>query len=156
MNLFGRGRRGRRPLLLLVVAIGIVGAAVLAEYVLTESPSARVTITGGQATFEEGRTTYGTYWLTPQQDNYSGREQGFPITVAPGTTFRIALPLSNTDTIPHTLSSVTVAGPFSVSTTSVPLPAAVPPHEDTTFFLTLTAPSSAGTYSFSVTLICLS
>lgn len=156
MRFFGRGRHGRTPLLLLVAAIAIGAAAVLAAYVLTESPSARITVTGGQATFDEGRTTHGTYWLIPQQDNYSGSEEGFPLTVAPGTTFRIALPLSNTDSVPHSLSSVTVGAPFAVSSTSVPLPAMVPPHEDTTFFLTLVAPPSAGTYTFSVMVTCLS
>ncbi len=156
MNPFHRGRRGRWIFFLAVVAVAVAGAAVLAAYALTRSPSARVTVTGGEVVLQEGRSTFGTYWFTPPTDNLSGAEQGFPITIAPGTLFRIAVPISNTDTRAHSIDSVSTAPPFSVAGTSVPLPVEVPAHEDTTLYVNLTAPATSGTYSFTVTVTCLS
>ncbi|MGI0052703.1 MAG: hypothetical protein ACREC5_05925 [Thermoplasmata archaeon] len=156
MRTFFRGRRGRWRLIALLAAVVIVASAAAAEYELTVSPSAHVTVTGGTVAFEEGRTGFGGYWIVPHELNFSGGAEGFPAHLGPGGTLQITVPFSNTDSEPHALSSVEVTGSFGLVATNPALPVTVAALQDASLELTLRAPSTAGTYGFSVTIVCLS
>lgn len=146
--------RLRRRWLALLLGIGVAVVVVVAAaiYLFDRSPIARVTILGGTLTLEEGADARG-WWLGPPQHNYTGTGSGFPIVVAPGSAFSIAVPLLNSDDRNHTLDSITAEAPFAVAGTSVPFPALVPTGLDSDLLVTIDAPPTAGSYHFLVTII---
>lgn len=135
-----------------VVVAAVVVATVLLAYLFSATPLGRDTVDGGVARISEGRDAFGP-WFQPPVRNYSGTDGGFPITLAAGSTFQVALPLTNTGQASHTVEDATVAAPFSLAGTNVPLPVTIPSGQDATLLLTLKAPTSAGTYSFTVTVL---
>ncbi|HEV2317917.1 MAG TPA: hypothetical protein VGV89_10155 [Thermoplasmata archaeon] len=147
------GSRGRFWRIVIVAIVVVAGGLGILGYLLLSSPLAKVTVSGGTVTIEEGQGPHG-WWFSPPHRNVSG--SGYPLSLSGGATFQVPIVLANTDTANHSVSSVEVASPFSVVSSSSPLPATVAGLSDTTLVLTLKAPLSAGTYSFNVTVICAS
>ena len=111
-------------------------------------------MTGGEAAFEQGTVgnqgTIGDIGFSPQQ---FGGSDGFPITLSAGGQFRIGVALLNPDHVTHSLDAVHVAAPFTLASTSLPVPLLVPPGYDSILYITLDAPTSSGNFAFGVTLV---
>ncbi len=157
MKLF-KGLRGRVILIVIVLAIVVAVPVIALSYAYTATPLAKVTITGGNATFEQGtiggRGTIGDIGPSPQE--FGGVAQGYPLTLSAGGHFVIGIQLANSDNVSHTLNAIHVAAPFAFYNASVPLPATLPAGSDATLYVGLTAPTTAGTYNFDVTIVSFS
>ncbi len=147
-----------RPLYLLVavVAVAAVAVGLVVNYELTSTSFAQVTVTGGTVIIEEGTTSPGAGWIGPTPQNFSGEDSGYPKSFAAGTTFTVSVRLLNVDDHDHSLDLVSVRAPFALVSTDPSVPTTVPTGYDASLILTLRAPSSAGSYSFDVTLASLS
>ena len=143
-----RGRFWRYVAVLIVVVAGGLG---ILSYLVLSSPLSMVTVKGGTVHLEEGQGPHG-WWFNPPQRALGG--SGYPLLLPGGGTFQVPVDLANSDSASHNVSSVEVAAPFSLVSTSVPLPAPIPGFSDTNLVLTLGAPDSAGSYSFNVTIVC--
>lgn len=149
-----KGLRGRVILVVIVLAIIVAVPTIALAYVYTSTPLAKVTVTGGAATFEQGTVgdqgTIGDIGFSPQS---FGGSDGFPLTLAASGSFRIGVALLNSDNVSHSLDAIHVEAPFTLANSSLPVPLDVPPGYDTILYLTLDAPTASGTYAFGVTLV---
>jgi hypothetical protein len=139
-----------------VVAVAAVAVGLVANYELTSTSLAQVTVTGGTVHIEEGTTPSGAGWIGPTPQNYSGEENGYPKSFAAGSTFTVSVRLLNVDDHDHSLDLVSVRAPFVLVSTDPSVPTSLPAGYDASLLLTLRAPSSEGSYSFDVTLASLS
>jgi hypothetical protein len=144
----------RRALVLLIVLVvaAVVVAGLALHYVYNSSSLATVTVDGGIVHIAEGEDASG-YWFGNSTVSITGTENGYPLSVSPGGSFSVGLVLTNEDTVNHTISAVTVQSPFVLQKTSFHIPAVIPPGNDVDLGLTLTAPATAGTYSYSVEIV---
>jgi hypothetical protein len=145
-----RGKFWRYVVVLIVIVAGGLG---ILSYLLLATPLAKVTVTGGTVNFEEGQGAHG-WWFSPPHRSVNG--SGYPLSLSGGGTFQVAVDLANSDSTSHSVSSVEVASPFSIVSTSTPLPATVPAFSDTSITLELKAPTSAGNFAFNLTVVCAS
>jgi hypothetical protein len=143
-----RGKFWRYVVVLIVVVAGGLG---ILSYLLLATPLAKVTVTGGSITFEEGQGAHG-WWFDPPHRSVNG--SGYPLSLSGGGTFQVGVDLANSDATSHSVSSVEVGAPFSLVSVSVPLPATVPAFSDTSLTLELKAPTSAGSFAFNLTVVC--
>ena len=163
-------RRGRLLNWLLVAAsilvVVLVALISLGYLVIPGSPAAPITITSTQYTIIEGSNASGCYWFyfpgTGASCTYdhsywngvcSGREcnltypgvNGYPTTVAPGSTFSVLFPMWNRDTSAHNVTAVDVGAPFIWVRANVAIPTPIPAgYDDANFVFYITAPSSPG------------
>jgi hypothetical protein len=145
-----RGRYRRIVLALFLAVIALAVLAVVLDYVYTSTSVASVTIEGGTIHIDEGQNGSG-YWFGAPDLTLNGSADGYPLALHAGGTFEVAFTLTNQDTHNHTVASVSASGPFVLLAVEPPLPAVVPPGFDAYFHLTLRAPTTAGSYSFAVT-----
>jgi hypothetical protein len=124
-----------------VVLVALIGLGYL---VLPQSASAPITISETQWTILEGTNASGGYWFGPNTLSYPGLN-GYPLSVAPGSTFGVPIVLWNHDNANHTVYSVLVGLPFTYVRSDPPVPIVVPAGEDSASFeFWVTAPSEPG------------
>jgi hypothetical protein len=122
-----------------VVIIVIIAIAALAS----ESASNAVKVTGINWTIDYAGTTSGYFGASPQ----NGCGNSCPLSGTTGGQFTDTLTLTSTAVLfDHQITSITVDSPFTLDSTSPSLPISVSPGGTATVTLTITAPSSGGSY----------
>jgi hypothetical protein len=143
-----------------VVVVLLVALIGLGYLVLPQSSPAPITIASTEYTILEGTKASGGYWFwfANSSGNYTDGNcanfqcsvsypgvNGYPTTIAPGSTFYLPWVLWNKDTVAHNVTSVVIGPPFSLVKTVPPVPVSVPAgYDDANFEFWLTAPSEAG------------
>jgi hypothetical protein len=150
MPLFS-GPYGRLYLVLVIIVVVVVAVAVGLHYAYSSTSLASVTVEGGTVHLGEGQDANG-YWFGYPTINFTGSADGYPLTLSAGATFTIQFELENNDVVNHTIEGVTVESPFTLEKTSFHIPAVIPTGNDVDLILTLLAPSTSGTYAFSVSI----
>jgi hypothetical protein len=145
------GRYGRLYLLLVIAVVVVIALAVGLHYAFSSTSLAQVTVEGGVVHIGEGQDANG-YWFGYPAINFTGSAQGYPLTLSAGASFTIQFEMNNDDVVNHTVEGVTVESPFTLQKTSFHIPAVIPTGNDVDLILYLLAPSTSGTYSFSVTI----
>jgi hypothetical protein len=135
--------------ILVVVLVVLISVGVL---VLPTKTSAPVTITSVELKVSQGTTGSGVPWFVPGYVNYTGVE-GYPIQVAPGTSWTVAWEFTAFDSVNHTIYRVSPSAPFVIASTNPAVPCLVPADTDKgTLSIVVTAPSDPGaTYSLTLT-----
>jgi len=134
--------------IVVVVLLALIWGGVL---VLRSNAPAPVTISSVHLVIQEQNTSTGP-WLGPWSINYTGAE-GFPLQVAPGSTWSIVWEtIINFDNVSHTISKVSPTHPFTVASTLPALPLTIPADsEGGNLAIYLAAPSTPGaTYAVTV------
>ena len=140
-----------------VVLLALIVAGVL---VLPSHTPAPVTIESVSVQFLQGKTASGEWWFKVQWYNLSTGE-GYPLTVGSGATWHLQIPLTNWDSMNHTVFDVAPnassgAAGFKVVGTNPPTPTSVPGegYEEGEYYLSVVvaAPSKPGT-SYQVGLV---
>lgn len=155
---------------IVVVLVALIGLGYL---VLPHSPPSPITISDTDYTILEGTNSAGAYWFcfASPSANYTNGSchsgytngdctgstcsldypgvNGYPTTVAPGSTFYLPFVIWNIDTHNHTVSSILTGAPFvyvnAETLKGVPLPVVVPAgYDDANFEVWMTAPSDPG------------
>jgi hypothetical protein len=127
----------------LAIVLLLIAANIL---VLPSSSPATVNVNSIQFTIIQGTNASGNPWFGPSHFNYSGVYNSYPFQVATGGSFSIPVELENYDSMPHTLYSVEIAAPFTLISTDPNLPQVIQKNTDeTTLFVDIKAPGSAGT-----------
>jgi hypothetical protein len=138
---------------LLVVLVVLVAAGVL---VLPSNNPKPVTITSVTLHILQGGVSNGSGWFGPSYVNYSAATgQEYPVSVAPGGTWGVSWGFLNLDNsgASHTIYSVTANAPFTIASTTPPMPDVIPPGSDhNTLSIVVAAPSTAGA-TYTVTII---
>lgn len=152
-------RRQVRQLLTIVVAIAaaivvvllvLIAAGVL---VLPAKSPTPVTITSVTLEIREGNTSGGMPWFGPSTVVYNSTDSNYPLSVAPGGTWKIVWVFDNFDNHFHNISQVLPAAPFTLGTTQPNLPYEVlPGEEDCALAILPVAPSTPGA-SYHVTIV---
>jgi hypothetical protein len=152
-----------------VVVVVLVALVGLGYLVLPSSTPDPITISGTHYTILEGTNSSGAYWFcfpSPGSSYATGfcekgytagtcaelacnfsypGVNGYPTTVAPGSTFSVLLVMWNNDTVAHTVSSVVVGPPFTGVRSDPPTPIGIPAgSDDANFEFWITAPSDPG------------
>lgn len=160
-----RRKRLRRALTIAIAGVAVLVVVLLiliadGVLVLPGHTSSPVTISYLQVRVIEGNTSAGMPWFGVGSTDKSYYD-GYPLQVAPGSTFHAALYFYNYDNVTHSLLSVqastipTQAVPVTSTTPSVPLP--IPPSpesiEGQNFVVYVTIPSTPGaTYVLTLTI----
>ena len=115
-----RRRSRRRARLLWTLVAAVAGLVVLLVALvgfgylrLPSAPPPSVTVSQVDWTVLEGTTSSGVGWFGNSSFNYSLAE-GFPLTVAAGSSFSVVWTTMNWDISPHTVSYVAVSSPFTL------------------------------------------
>ncbi|MGI0052999.1 MAG: hypothetical protein ACRECR_01900 [Thermoplasmata archaeon] len=134
---------GASVVVALLVLVG-VGVLILPD----TSSSSPVSVTAVQVTILQGTLANGQGWFGSSPYTLTGAANGYPYHVSPGASFSITLVLTNNDSLPHTVYSVSVSPPFTFAGTNPTLPATLAPFQDTApLTVVVGAPSSPGTTS---------
>ena len=124
-----------------VVVIVVVIIAIAATAALVNNAAAsQVTVNGEDWTVNYNGATSGYFGPSPQSftTTYTGTA---------GSTFTYTLDLTSSATFyTHSVTSVTVAAPFALSSESPTFPVSVTPGGNLVLTLTITMPSSGGSY----------
>jgi len=124
-----------------VVLLVLIGIGYL---VLPASTVAPVTVSGTRYSILEGTNASGHFWFGPNNLSYPGLN-GYPLSVAPGSSFGVPIVLWNHDFVNHTVYSVFVDSPFVYHGSHPAVPIVVPAGEDSAnFVFTISAPSDPG------------
>jgi hypothetical protein len=137
------------------VLLVFVVLVTLGTLVLPGSGSQReVTVTEVQFTIVQGVNAKGQGWFGASSFVIKGASNGYPLSVAPGASFTLAVPLDNFDTVSHTLYSALPGAPFAFLRSSPVFDVTVPARGgEAVVYLTYVAPSSPGaSLSMSVTI----
>jgi hypothetical protein len=105
---------------LLIVILGLIAAGILV--LPPTGPPAPVKISTVCVTWEQGKNASGNYWFGQNNYCYGDLAHNLPYSAAPGSTVVIPVEVLNYDSVSHTIYSAQVAPPFSVASTSPPLP----------------------------------
>lgn len=151
---FSRRRRiFRRVLIVAIAAVAVLVVVLLiliagGVLILPGHTTPPVTISYLQVRVTEGNTVGGMPWFGngSLERNYTG---GYPLPVAPGSTFNVTLYFFNYDSVPHTLLNAqagTIPNEFVPVTSTLPsLPFEIfPTPEGQHLTLYLTIPSTPG------------
>lgn len=124
-----------------VVIVAIIVIAALAS--LSTSSNNAVHVTAINWSIDYAGTTSGYFGPSPQ----SGCGSSCPLSGATGGQFTDTLTLTSTALLlDHQITSITVNSPFTLDSTSPRLPISVSPGGSASITLTITAPSSSGSY----------
>ncbi|MCI4322413.1 MAG: hypothetical protein L3K03_00060 [Thermoplasmata archaeon] len=149
------------PATLRLIAIAVVALVVLgigAYYLSQHGPNSNVTLSGVMIHYaNEGNITGGGGgWFGPYNQ---AQTNGYPILLGLGASFQIPIGPVDYDHLNHTVLSISVSAPFTLTGTNPPLPLEVVTFYDTssplserTVDLNLTAPSTQGSWTLDVTL----
>jgi hypothetical protein len=131
--------------LAVVVAILIVLVAV-GDLRITSNNSSpgNLTVSRVQWTIIQGMLNNTTGWFGPSHFNYTYYE-GYPAQIAAGSTFGVALVVSNLGDQPHWMCSLLATPPFTFVSSHPTLPVLVPKGEDDAgFTFNIQTPSTPG------------
>lgn len=137
-------RKKSRKLLWVIIGVVIV-IVVIVIAALAYVSSTTVNVTGENWTIAYDGSTSGYFGPSPQSftDSYSGTT---------GSSFTYTLTLTSSAVVlTHSITNITVASPFTLSSISPSLPISVTPGGSATITLTITMPSSTGSYVLSGT-----
>jgi hypothetical protein len=139
---------------IIIVAVVLVVLEVLIAggyLVVNSSGKSPVTVSSVYLKVQQGKGATGNPWFLPGYVNYTSND-GYPLQVSPGGTWKVVWNFLQVDTVNHTLYSVTVTSPFTIQSTSPALPWIVPPaDENGVLAIYVTAPSTSGV-TYSITL----
>ncbi len=144
-----RGSRGRSTVVIVILVAAVAALAFLwvspyGEQVLGRPGTVRITSLAYDPVYQG---TASGYFPSGGQGSPCGG--GCTLSPATGSTFELLLLLPNTGSSAHTISSISISSPFSLE--AEPIPATVPAGEVWLQGLLVVAPSSAGSYSVTVT-----
>lgn len=154
---------GRRRAIRQVIAVSVIVAAAIVVILLvlilegilvlpSNSPSP-VTIDSVQLQIHEGNTASGLPWFGPSEINYTEAE-GYPVQVVPGGSWAVDWAFENFDNHYHNITAVYPQSPFTLASTTPPLPYQVGPDADQcTLTISVQAPSTPGTTYDLVTVV---
>jgi hypothetical protein len=148
---------GTRRLIVVAVAVVVVLGGV-AIFLSEHGPNANVTLVGVSIHYaNQGNISgNGGGWFGPDTQTQTN---GYPLTLGLGVSFQIPIGQTDYDHLNHTVLSIAVGAPFTLTSTYPATPFEVVTFYDTssplserTVDLNLTAPSSQGSWTLDVTL----
>lgn len=130
-----------------VVLLVMIGLGVL---VLPSTPPSTITITKVVWTIQQGETSSGIGWFGPNE-RIANNSSGLPLRVTLGHSFTVLLPLTDLDSVNHTIQTVSVVSPFALVSTSPSVPALViSGMDDFLISVTLGTSGASGGHSYTV------
>lgn len=133
-----------------VVVVGLLVMIGLGVLVLPSTAPEKITISEVHWTIIQGTTSTGFGWFGPSE-RIANNSSGLPLRVTLGHSFTVLLPLTDLDSVNHTIQTVTVVSPFNVMGTSPSVPALViSGMDDFLISVTLGTSGASGDQSYTV------